>query len=349
MKKSTWWIITVIGVAVIAAVIFFMLKPTHEAENAGEVKTNQGAKDELLVSFTDQQLNNTYYLHDRALHTEKLTAYPSIAYHSTNKLLYYTYTDEEAQKVSIRELNVKTNQEKTLFTSKDSIDSMRLSGDGKQLYLRYNKDSGEQFYVASFDLKKHKVKLLYPEKSNDDTVSSFAYDPTSNSLAIQHYSLKEDYEKTDEANEKGTDPEPTTMKITLHKDGKGKRIASISQTINDISFSPDHKKLIYTEVKIRNEKEVSSIKVLDVETGKTKTLVKNSQNVHILSAAQPQFSSDGASVYFLGVAKNAKELKDDTGRKAKVRTIFEYDLKKKKVEAAWEKNGGIINNFTVNQ
>lgn len=80
MKKSTWWIITVIGVVVIAAVIFFMMKPGQEAKHAGKVKTNQDAKDELLVSFTDQKLNNTYYLHDKALHTEKLTAYPSIAY-----------------------------------------------------------------------------------------------------------------------------------------------------------------------------------------------------------------------------------------------------------------------------
>ncbi|BBP87525.1 hypothetical protein BsIDN1_11430 [Bacillus safensis] len=71
--------------------------------------------------------------------------------------------------------------------------------------------------------------------------------------------------------------------------------------------------------------------MLDVETGKTTTLVKNSQDVHILSAAQPQFSTDGSSVYFLGVAKKRKkELKDDTGRKAKVRTIFfEYNMKKK--------------------
>ncbi|MBI1630289.1 hypothetical protein [Bacillus safensis] len=349
MKKSTWWIITVIGVAVIAAVIFFMMKPGQEAKHAGKVKTNQDAKDELLVSFTDQKLNNTYYLHDRALHTEKLTAYPSIAYDSTKQILYYTYTDEDTQKVSIRELKVKSEEEKTLFTSDDSIDSMRLSGDGKKLFLRYNKDSGEQFYVASFDLKTHKMKELYPEKSKDDTVSSFAYDPTSNDLAIQHYSLKEDYQKTDEANEKGRDPEPTTMKITLQTGEKGKRIARISQTIDDISFSPDHKKLIYTEVKVRKEKEISSIKMLDVDTGKTMTLVKNSQDVHILSAAQPQFSTDGSSVYFLGVAKNAKELKDDTGRKAKVRTIFEYNMKKKTVEAAWEKDGGIINNFTVNR
>lgn len=52
-------------------------------------------------------------------------------------------------------------------------------------------------------------------------MSSFAYDPTSNDLAIQHYSLKEDYQKTDEANEKGRDPEPTTMKITLQTGEKG--------------------------------------------------------------------------------------------------------------------------------
>lgn len=139
------------------------------------------------------------------------------------------------------------------------------------------------------------------------------------------------------------------MKITLQTGVKGKRIARISQTINDISFSPDHKTLIYTEVKVRNEKEVASIKMLDVETGKQATLVKNSKDVHILSAAQPQFSTDGSSVYFLGVAKSAKELKDDTGRKAKVRTIFEYNIKKKTVEAVWEKDGGIVNNFTVNR
>lgn len=101
---------------------------------------------------------------------------------------------------------------------------MRLSGDGKQLYLRYNKDSGEQFYVAMFDVNTHKVKVLYPEKSKDDTVSSFAYDPASNLLAIQHYSLKEDFKKTDEANEKGRDPEPTTMKITLQKGAKGSEL-----------------------------------------------------------------------------------------------------------------------------
>ena len=67
------------------------------------------------------------------------------------------------------------------------------------------------------------------------------------------------------------------MKITLQTGEKGKRIARISQTINDISFSPDHKKLIYTEVKVRKEKEISSIKMLDVETGKTTTLVKTAR------------------------------------------------------------------------
>ncbi|MFS0655483.1 hypothetical protein [Bacillus sp. 179-C3.3 HS] len=348
MKKSTWWIITFIGLAVIA-VVFFLMRPNQDMKHADEVKTNNNLKDELLVSFTDQQLNNTYYLQNRALHTEKLTAYPSTVYDTSKQLLYYTYTNEDTQKVSIRALNVKNNQEKTIFTSEDSIDSMRLSGDGEQLYLRYNKDSGEQFFVASLDLKKNKMQMLYPEKSEDDTVSSFAYDPASSLLAIHHYSLKEDYEKTDEANEKGTDPEPTTMKITLQKGNEETRIANIPKTINDISFSPDHQSLLYTEVNIQNEKEISSIKMLDIESGKTNTLVKNGHGVHILSAAQPQFSKDGTSVYFIGVAKNAKELKDDTGRKAKVRTIFEYDLKKKKVETAWEKDGGIINNFTVSE
>jgi len=43
MKKSTWWIITAIGVAVIAAFIFFMMKPWQEEKHAGKVKTNQDA------------------------------------------------------------------------------------------------------------------------------------------------------------------------------------------------------------------------------------------------------------------------------------------------------------------
>ncbi|MGE6631581.1 hypothetical protein [Bacillus sp. NPDC077027] len=348
MKKSTWWIITVITVAAIAA-IFFMLK-TQEQTSGEKVKTKDDAKDKLLVSFTDQKLNNTYYLHGQALDTEKLTAYPSIAFDAKKRLLYFTSTDEATQKVSIQELHVKTGKKTTIYTGEDSVDSMRLSANGNEIYVRFNKDSGEQFYVAMFDLKKKRFDTLYPEKNNDDdTVSSFAYDVKTGNIAIQHYSLKEDYRKTDEANEKGVMPEPTTMKITLQENGTLKDVAKISAVINDISLSPDMKQLVYTVTEVQNNKETSSIQVLDLVTGQKKTLVKNQSSYQIISAAQPQFSSDGHSIYFMGIAKGAKQLKDDTGRKAKVRTIFEYDVKTKEVEVAWEKSGGIINNFTVSE
>lgn len=66
--------------------------------------------------------------------------------------------------------------------------------------------------------------------------------------------------------------------------------------------------------------------MLNADTKTYEKIISNQKTFKLLIDAQPQFSKDGKKIYFLAEAKGAKKLKDETGREAKVRTIYSYDL-----------------------
>ena len=92
-----------------------------------------------------------------------------------------------------------------------------------------------------------------------------------------------------------------------------------------MAVSPDGKNLIFTSYtqKGRNKSVHPSD---ECQNEKDETIISNGKDFAPLIDAQPQFSKDGSIIYFMAEAKGAKRLKDETGRNAKVRTIYAYHL-----------------------
>ncbi|MEC1259845.1 hypothetical protein P9D34_05160 [Bacillus swezeyi] len=339
MKKKLMIILltgVILAAGAFTAVYFSSPKKTETATT--------GSSD-LLVSITDQKLMTAYYENQKKLYQEKMTDYPAMALDRKNQFLYYTNTDSGNQKHLIR-LNLKSGEKTTLYSGDEYIDGLSLSNDGSKLYMRYNLSSERNFHLASFDLRKSEFTILFPTPNNkDESVSYYLYNQNNGRFVLLHYSVEEDYQKTDEANNKGIPPEPTNMRISLADEKGVQNIKTIAKFINDVGLSPDGGTILFTESD--DDREKTSIYAMDTATKKYKTIISDQQAFKLIDSAQPQFSKDGKKIFFLAEGKDAKLLEDETGSEAKVRTIYSYDMKTKKVTKEWEKPNGIINGFTV--
>ncbi|MCY7771795.1 hypothetical protein [Bacillus haynesii] len=336
MKKVLVFLLAavILAAGAFAAVRYFVPEKAEPAKSGGS---------DLLVSITDQKLMTAYYENQNKLYEEKMTDYPAMALDRKKRILYYTNTDNSNVKHLIR-LDLQSGKKTTLYSGDEYVDGLGLSADGSKLFMRYNLAEERNFHLASFDLKQKAFHVIYPSlKNKDESVSYYQYNKANNQFAMLHYSLKEDYQKTDEANSKGVPPEPTNMNISLADEKDQEKVRTIAKFINDVAISPDGKTIVFTE----SADDQKAIYAMDAETKKYKAIISDQRAFSLVDSAQPQFSKDGKKLYFLAEAKDAKLLEDETGSEARVRTIYSYDMDTKKVSKAWEKTNGIINTFTV--
>ncbi|MDP1500798.1 TolB family protein [Bacillus velezensis] len=347
MKKKRWiWMLlaAVLAAAVIASVLLIKGK-----SDGGGKAVVSGGHDKLLVSITDKDLMTKYYEDGRVLYEEKLSAYPAFALDDAHQVLYFVGNNDQNE-MRLYKLDLKTKKKTVLYKGTASADSLFLSKDLTHIYFRLGKADEDIFRLASFDLKTKRYENLYPASDEkDDSVSSFFYNRSQNDFALLHYSVKEDYQKTDEANEKGIDPEPTNIRFAAGAGEHLQDLTNLEQFISDVAVSPDGKNLVFTSYTQKGTEQKASIRLMNVKTKKDETIISNGKDFAPLIDAQPQFSKDGSIIYFMAEAKGAKRLKDETGRNAKVRTIYAYHLDTKKCEKVWENDNGIINSFSVIQ
>lgn len=193
----------ILAAGAFAAVRYFVPEKAEPAKSGGS---------DLLVSITDQKLMTAYYENQNKLYEEKMTDYPAMALDRKKRILYYTNTDNSNVKHLIR-LDLQSGKKTTLYSGDEYVDGLSLSADGSKLFMRYNLVEERNFHLASFDLKQKAFHVIYPSlKNKDETVSYYQYNKADNQFVMLHYSLKEDYQKTDDANNKGVPPEPTNMK-----------------------------------------------------------------------------------------------------------------------------------------
>lgn len=346
MKKRMMLLLTVVIAAAAAGVAFYVAKDKGH-ESAADVSVNTESSDKLLVSITNTDLQTKYYENDKVIHEEKLTSYPAFALDQKQQVLYYTGNNEQNE-MRLFKLDLKSNKKTILYKGAESADSLFLSKDGSTIFFRLGKADESNFRIAAFDLKTKKYKNLYPAANNqDDSVSSFFYNKKTDSFALLHYSVEEDYKKTDEANEKGIDPKPTTIHFAAGRQNKFDELKSLDLFISDIAVSDDDKRILFTSYTQKGTEQTASIQMLNADTKKYETIISNQKSFKLLIDAQPQFSKDGKNIYFLAEAEGAKKLKDETGREAKVRTIYSYNLENKKFKKVWKNPNGIINSFSV--
>ncbi|MFH0348232.1 hypothetical protein ACHADS_17115 [Bacillus vallismortis] len=346
MKKRIILLLIVVIAAAAAGFAFYAAKDKGH-ESAADVSVNTESGDQLLVSITNTDLLTKYYENDKVIHEEELTGYPAFALDQKQRVLYYTGNNDQNE-MRLFKLDLKSNKKMMLYKGAESADSLFLSRDRSTIYFRLGKADESNFRIASFDLKTKKYKNLYPAVNDqDDSVSSFFYNKKTDSFALLHYSVEEDYKKTDEANEKGIDPEPTTIHFAAGHQNKFAELKSLDQFISDIAVSDDDKRMLFTSYTQKGTEQTAAVQMLNADTKKYKTIITNQKSFKLLIDAQPQFSTDGKSIYFLAEAKGAKKLKDETGREAKVRTIYSYNLENKTFKKVWENPNGIINSFSV--
>ncbi|QIW78918.1 hypothetical protein [Bacillus tequilensis] len=346
MKNRIVLLLIVVIAAAAAGFAFYAAKDQGH-ENAAGVSVHTESGDKLLVSITNTDLLTKYYENDKVIHEEKLTSYPAFALDQKQQVLYYTGNNDQNE-MRLFKLDLKSNQKTMLYKGAESADSLFLSKDRSTIYFRLGKADESNFRIAAFDLKTKKYKNLYPAvKDQDDSVSSFFYNKKTDSFAMLHYSVEEDYKKTDEANEKGIDPEPTTIHFAAGRQTQFDELKSLDQFISDIAVSDDDKRILFTSYTQKGTEQTASIQMLNADTKKYETIISNQKSFKLLIDAQPQFSMDGKNIYFLAEAKGAKKLKDETGREAKVRTIYSYNLENKTYKKVWENPNGIINSFFV--
>ncbi|MEG7380792.1 hypothetical protein V5785_15995 [Bacillus subtilis] len=344
MKKRIILLLTFVIAA--AGFVFYVVKDKSH-ESAADVSLNTESGDQLLVSITNTDLLTKYYENDKVIHEEELTGYPAFALDQKQRVLYYTGNNDQNE-MRLFKLDLKSNKKMMLYKGAESADSLFLSKDRSTIYFRLGKADESNFRIASFDLKTKKYKNLYPAVNDqDDSVSSFFYNKKTDSFALLHYSVEEDYKKTDEANEKGIDPEPTTIHFASGRQNKFDELKSLDQFISDIAVSDDDKRMLFTSYTQKGTEQTASIQMLNADAKKYENIISNQKNFKLLIDAQPQFSKDGKKIYFLAEAKGAKKLKDETGREAKVRTIYSYNLENKTFKKVWENPNGIINSFSV--
>ncbi|MBU5262243.1 TolB family protein [Bacillus atrophaeus] len=336
-----------VGIVLAAAMIFSVYWFMNKGEEKADVSVSAAGGGNLLVSITDTDLLTKYYLNDKVLHEDKLTSYPAFALDQQHDVLYYTGNNDQNE-MRLFKLDLKSNKKSTLYKGVESADSLFLSKDQTKIYFRLGSPDESNFRLASFDLKTKRYENVFPAADDqDDSVSSFFYNSDKDSLALLHYSVEEDYKKTDEANEKGTDPEPTKIHFAAGNQNEIDELTSLDQFISDIAVSADGKSILFTSYVEKGAEQTAKINLMNVNTKKYEPIISDQKDFTLLIDAQPQFSKDGKTIYFLAEAKGAKLLKDETGREAKVRTVYSYNTETKKCQKVWENPNGIINSYSV--
>ncbi|WHH54174.1 hypothetical protein QKW55_17805 [Bacillus paralicheniformis] len=269
MKKVFVFLLAAVILAAGAFAAFRYFVP-EKAEPA------KGGGSDLLVSITDQKLMTAYYENQNKLYEEKMTDYPAAALDRKKRILYYTNTDNSNMKHLIR-LDLQSGEKTTLYSGDEYVDGLSLSADGSKLFMRYNLAEERNFHLASFDLKQKAFHVIYPSLNNkDESVSYYQYNKANSQFVMLHYSLKEDYQKTDEANSKGVPPKPTNMNISLADEKDQHQVKTIAKFINDTAISPDGKTIVFTE----SADDQKSIYAMDAETKNLKRSFQISGHFH---------------------------------------------------------------------
>ncbi|WP_379566288.1 hypothetical protein [Oceanobacillus caeni] len=155
------------------------------------------------------------------------------------------------------------------------------------------------------------------------------YNPNNKQLRVVTNSVKEEYEKIDQANKKGVDPVPPVFTFSIYNINgqKVKDITTSNTFLTGASLSSDGKSILISYFN-NHEELISHVATIDIATDKVTVLLKDSE----IGIREPEYNKDKSGFYFLSDLDKGIVLSDEDPNKV---TINFYDIRKKEITQIW--------------
>lgn len=312
-----------------------------------EINTLENSGGYLYINYVDSNLNHRFFQYDfsakknKELLSKGVTEYPTATFSRMQNEVYFTAETNE-QTSQLFKTDFKNN--KTIQITKDQfyhVDLLEIDQANQKVFMRVLEEKNDRnFQLAIYDLN---TKNLYKwgNRNKDTTVSMMDYNPHFEQILVVTNSVKEEFEKVNEANKKGTLPKSPSYTFSIYnKEGKRvKDIASIDAFLTGVSLSSDGKNILISYYN-NLEEQTSKIASIDVETQKMREYSQDSSKLSRIR--EPIYNSDKSGFYFLADIDKPIIINNE---KVKGVTINFYDIKKKVSSEVWFKEDGQVINF----
>ncbi|MBU7595716.1 hypothetical protein [Metabacillus halosaccharovorans] len=308
--------------------------------------TKENKENHLYINFVDRKLNQVFYQYDinqklnNVLLKKKITEYPTATYSKLTNQVFFTYKTKNKTSQLFKK-NLNSNQTTQLTYEFNHVDFLALDEKEQLLFMRVlMRGSDRNFQLAIYDLENKKIKN-WDNKDKDKSIQLMDYNPIQKQLLLVTYSVKEEFEKIDHANKKGTLPKPPSYTFSIYnKEGKKvKNIGSINAFLTGASLSSDGKNILISYYN-NLEEQTSKIESIDIAKQKATLLLQDSK----MNIREPKYNKDKSGFYYLANANKQIKLDDKNANEV---TINFYDLAAKKIKEVWSMEDGETVNFYI--
>ncbi|REJ10375.1 hypothetical protein [Halobacillus trueperi] len=337
-------------IAIIIIIAFITLANIRIPILSETFKTNEQSN--LFIRSTGLDYTTSYYLYNIATNEKdivfqkKMTSHPTSAFHPKNETFFYTDTDSNGLN-QLFQFDMKSNKSRQLTNINGSIDFLKLSTTQSKIYMRINLYDNQNFHIGTYDINNGSINI-WNKNEKDKSIKHFDLNTESGSLILLSYSAKENEKKIEEANKEGEELKPLNYEISIVNKDKGikRKIKSLKKHIHDISISNDSQAALISYYEVFGQSNSKSvIAEIDLETGKTKPLIKEGKK--LTSFKHPQYAGNLDGIYFIAKRKDQEIKTDDKGGKFKPSNLYLYDLETKDISEVLRVSNATINNFSV--
>jgi|GEM_PF-2786741 len=315
--------------------------------------------DNFLLVLTDNKYEVTYGKYDSStkkfnkLYKNKKSAYPTGLFLSSDNSLYYTKKDDNGY-TQLYKLNLKTMKEKQitneLHNNIVNVDFIDINTKESTIYMRVIQNGHSNMQIATYSIKTNIVRT-WNKDENDISVQRFDYSPSSNTLLVALYSLKQEFQNMKKTNETQNFIKYTTAYNLVQLDSKGKKINEIdliNKPVVDIAFSAKYNlelAIISEMVNIKEHKYLTTIRIKDIKKNKFYNI--SFTDLGYDSVQQGKFSLNDYGFYFIASKTNDGTVLDEQGGVYKPKKLYYYNLKSKEISIIFELKNNTINNFLM--
>lgn len=324
----------------------FIVSGCQSTTTGKPLSKKEASSQKLYINLFEPNINsNTFYEYDITSQKSKIVQkgtieeYTSFTISRLHNKLYYADKAQD-NTMQLYEKDLKNGKIKQLTNELSSVDFVQLDKKQSIIFMRVLlKNEYRNFHIATYKIDSGELKI-WNEAEKDKSILEFDYNAHNNKLVLVSYSIREDTQKLEKANENQSQLLPPKYSFDIYNsDGnQEKHVTVIEKFISGVSFANDESKILISYDEGLNNP-ISNVIKLDVDTQKIKSLFTGSNDYLKIRAVKYDEKREG--FFFLSNLYSNNNY--NTLEIPKGSVLAYYDLKKNKIKDIWRSKGIIVN------